>query len=86
MPPENLLLRVFADPGRAVSLEVEDWEILLAQARRANLTARLSYRVEDAGELPSCPTASASSSPPLALSRRLVGGRLNGRSTGFIAS
>src|SRR5437879_12941142 len=49
MPPESLLLRVFGDPGLAVSLRVEDWEITLAQARRANLTARLSYRIEDAG-------------------------------------
>jgi hypothetical protein len=48
MPPDNLLLRVFGDPGLVAGLGVEDWEALLAQARTASLTARLSYRIEDA--------------------------------------
>src|SRR5215470_8299067 len=55
MQPDNLLLRVFADPGLARELGVEAWELLLAQTRAASLTARLSYRIEDAGifaELP----------------------------------
>jgi hypothetical protein len=51
MPPNNLLLRVFADPTLVAELEVEDWEVLLAQARMASLDARLSYRIEDA-EIP----------------------------------
>src|SRR5438132_4753619 len=57
MPPENLLLRVFADPRLVFCLGVEGWEMLLAQARSTSLTARLSYRIEDAGgiaELPDC--------------------------------
>ena len=49
MPPNNLLLRAFADPELVASLRVEGWELLLAQARMASLTARLSYRIEDAG-------------------------------------
>ncbi len=49
MPPDDLLLRVLADPGLAAGLGVDGWELLLAQALRANLTARLSYRIEDAG-------------------------------------
>ena len=55
MPPENLLLRVFANPGLVVCLGVEGWEMLLAQARRTNLTARLSYRIEDAGGIAELP-------------------------------
>jgi Uncharacterised nucleotidyltransferase len=55
MPPNNLLLGAFADPELVVSLRVEDWELLLAQARMASLTARLSYRIEDAGVLAALP-------------------------------
>jgi hypothetical protein len=55
MPPDNLLLRVFADPALAAELEVEDWEMLLAQARMASLDARLSYCIEDAGILATLP-------------------------------
>ncbi len=55
MPPDNLLLRVFADPGLIAEFGVEHWELLLAQARSANLTARLSYRIEDAGALHALP-------------------------------
>ena len=49
MPPDNQLLRTFADPARVAGLGIEGWEALLAQARFAGLTARLSYRIEDAG-------------------------------------
>jgi Uncharacterised nucleotidyltransferase len=55
MPPDNLLLRVFADPRSVVEFAVQHWEVLLAQARMANLTARLSYRIEDAGILTGVP-------------------------------
>jgi hypothetical protein len=55
MPPDNLLLRVFVDPRLVGGLGVEDWESLLAQARTANLTARLSYRIEDAGAFAALP-------------------------------
>jgi putative nucleotidyltransferase-like protein len=48
MLPDNLLLRVFADPELASELGVQGWDLLLAQARMASLTARLSYRIEDA--------------------------------------
>jgi Uncharacterised nucleotidyltransferase len=54
-PSDNLLLRVFADPALVAELEVEDWEVLLAQARMASLDARLSYRIEDAGMLAALP-------------------------------
>src|SRR5271166_2541884 len=49
MPLDNLLLRTFADPGLVAGFRVDDWELLLAQARMASLTSRLSYRIEDAG-------------------------------------
>jgi hypothetical protein len=55
MPPENLLLRVFADPGSAAGLDVEGWEMLLTQARATNLTARLSYRIGDAAKTAQLP-------------------------------
>src|SRR5215468_3146786 len=56
MQPNNLLLRVFADPKSVVvEFAVQHWEVLLAQARMANLTARLSYRIEDAGILTGVP-------------------------------
>jgi hypothetical protein len=55
MPPDNLLLRVFADPALIVGLGVEGWELLLVQARTANLTARLSYWIEDAGIMADVP-------------------------------
>jgi Uncharacterised nucleotidyltransferase len=55
MPPDNLLLRVFADPKLIAGLGVEALDLLLAQARRTRLTARLSYRIEDAGCLDGLP-------------------------------
>src|SRR5215469_15811525 len=55
MPPDDLLLRVFADPTLTAGLEVEGWELLLAQARKAGLTARLSYWIEDAGVMAEVP-------------------------------
>jgi hypothetical protein len=55
MPPDDLLLRVFADPALIVGLGVEGWELLLVQARKANLTARLSYWIEDAGIMAEVP-------------------------------
>src|SRR5215469_559690 len=56
MPPDNLLLRTFADPGLVNGLGVEGLELLLSQARMVSLTARLSYRIEDAGTLAALPT------------------------------
>jgi Uncharacterised nucleotidyltransferase len=55
MPPDNLLLRVFADSKLVAGLDVEALDLLLAQARGTRLTARLSYRIEDAGCLPALP-------------------------------
>ena len=55
MPPENLLLRVFADAKLTANLGVEALDLLLAQARKTRLTARLSYRIEDAGCLAALP-------------------------------
>jgi Uncharacterised nucleotidyltransferase len=55
MPPDDLLLRVFADPALIIGLGVEGWELLLAQARKANLMARLAYWIEDAGLVAAVP-------------------------------
>ena len=51
MQPDNQLLRTLADPTSVAGLAVGGWELLLAQARMAGLTARLSYRIEDATTL-----------------------------------
>lgn len=55
MPPDALLLRVFADATLTAGLGVEGWELLLAQARKTGLTARLSYWIEDAGVMAEVP-------------------------------
>src|SRR5438105_1095127 len=55
MLPDNLLLRAYADPRLVNGLGVEGLELLLAQARMAAITARLSYRIEDAGILAALP-------------------------------
>src|SRR5207247_1097120 len=47
MQRENLLLKVLADPARVTGLRVEDWELLLSQARGAKLTARLASRLDE---------------------------------------
>ena len=73
MPPDNLLLRVFADPALIVGLGVEGWELLLVQARTANLTARLSYWIEDAGitaEVPDRVATQLAAARVVAASRR----------------
>src|SRR6516164_9369367 len=73
MPPDDLLLRVFADPALIVGLGVEGWELLLVQARLANLTARLSYWIEDAGvtaEVPDRVATQLAAARVVAASRR----------------
>jgi Uncharacterised nucleotidyltransferase len=51
----NQLLQALADPALVDELAVEELELLLAQARLAGLTARLSYRIEDTGALSAFP-------------------------------
>src|SRR5437899_6571974 len=48
MRRENLLLQVLTDPARVTRLRVEEWELLLSQARSAKLTARLANRFDEA--------------------------------------
>jgi hypothetical protein len=55
MPPDNQLLRAFADPTVVAGLGVEGWELLLAQARMTGFAARLSYRIEDSVTLAALP-------------------------------
>jgi len=55
MSPDNLLLRAFADPGLVAGLGAERLELVLSQARLAGLSARLSYRMEDAGAIAALP-------------------------------
>ena len=55
MPPDNQLLCTFADPALVAGLEIARLELLLAQARLAGVTARLFYRIEDAGAFAALP-------------------------------
>ncbi len=85
MQPDNQLLRTFADPTLVAGLTVGGWELLLAQARMAGLTARLSYRIEDAASSsPSCRPACERSSPPPEPPPQVAGEPSSGRSTGCI--
>ena len=61
--------------------------MLLAQARMASLTARLSYRIEDAGTLAVLPPGRVRTQFARRPSRRResAGGPSSGRSTGCIA-
>jgi Uncharacterised nucleotidyltransferase len=81
MPRDDLLLRAFADPGLAASLGVEGWELLLAQSRRTDLTARLSYWIEDAGVIAGVPdcirTQFAAARVAAASSRRVLEWEVN---------
>jgi hypothetical protein len=55
MPPDNLLLRAFADPGSVAGLGTERLDLVLSQARLAGLSARFSYRIEDVGAMAALP-------------------------------
>jgi len=44
-----LLARVFAEPDAALALDLPQWSLLVAQARRANVLARLGFLLQAAG-------------------------------------
>jgi hypothetical protein len=47
----NLLLRALRNPRLAVSLSLPEWELLVRQARHANLLARLAHRLQACGDM-----------------------------------
>ncbi len=57
MPPSEThpLLRLWSDPRSAGLFKPSDWNRALRAARGERLTARLGYRLEDAGVLDACP-------------------------------
>jgi len=55
MPTDNPLLRAFAEPASVPGLDAERLELVLSLARMTGLTARLSYRIEDAGAIAALP-------------------------------
>jgi hypothetical protein len=81
MPPDNQLLRAFADPGSVAGLGTERLELVLSQARLAGLSARLSYRIEDAGAMAALPdrvhTQFAAARIAAESSRRTLGWEVN---------
>lgn len=54
-PSRPLLLQALAQPGALPRWSVASWELLLQQARRARLAARLATRLQDAGQLDAVP-------------------------------
>jgi hypothetical protein len=54
-PANDLLTAVLRSPEQIVSLTLNDWDLLIRQARRTNLLARLRCTLDDAGLLTSCP-------------------------------
>ena len=47
----SLLADTLAEPGRLTHLRARDWDVLIRQARHANLLARLHARITDAGAI-----------------------------------
>ncbi len=52
----SLLAAVFADPNTALALDLPQWSLLIAQARRANTLARLGFLLKAAGSYDNVPT------------------------------
>ena len=46
-----LLITVLKDPAQALQLSSKDWDLLIRQARHANLLGRLYRIFEQSGEL-----------------------------------
>ncbi|HET9646300.1 MAG TPA: nucleotidyltransferase family protein [Burkholderiaceae bacterium] len=51
----DLLLRALRNPGLSASLSLPEWELLVRQARHADLLARLAYRLEVCGGMENVP-------------------------------
>lgn len=54
-PDRAAFLRAWANPKSVVEFAPDVWNDLMMQARSANVLARLSYRIEDAGVFADCP-------------------------------
>lgn len=54
---DSVLLRVLRDPAQAQAFGLKDWDLLLRQARRADLLATVSGLLHDAGADESIPAA-----------------------------
>lgn len=51
----NPLLKVLRDPGVAREFSVDDWNLMLRQAKRLRLVSRLGFLIEDQGLADDCP-------------------------------
>lgn len=54
---QSLTVQVLLEPERAFGLSMPEWDLLVRQARRANLLAKLAYVLQDGGRIADVPTA-----------------------------
>lgn len=47
IPVSSLLTRIIIQPETALALELTEWDLLIRQARRSNVLAKLAYLLED---------------------------------------
>ncbi len=57
MPETDLIVQVLLDPGRTLSLDYQQWDLLIRQGRRANLLGKLACRLAENGLMESIPDA-----------------------------
>lgn len=55
--PRSLTVKALLAPRAVVDLSLQDWDLLVRQARRANLLAKLALLLQDAGVLAQVPAA-----------------------------
>lgn len=55
MQPELLLLNILREPRSAASLQLQDWDVLIRQARQFDLLGRVSALLEECGLLEAVP-------------------------------
>lgn len=53
--PDYLILQALREPETLISLDLPDWDLLIRQARRANLLARICILLEECGLLEQIP-------------------------------
>ena len=55
MTPDHLILQALREPEALISLSLPDWDLLIRQARRANLLARICILLDERGLLEQVP-------------------------------
>ncbi|SEK79553.1 Uncharacterised nucleotidyltransferase [Roseateles sp. YR242] len=84
-PDQPLLVRVLLAPALAPTLSLNDWDLLLRQARRANLAGKLAHLAQTGGWLDELPApVQPHLHSALLLSRRQT--QMVGREAGFLCN